>query len=124
MKSCIKILRGNPPPWAHGRVIRVPFKKVFFPVSIVYEFSGDIYEFLWKPFSMSEFAGFKNIDMCKEEKNVQGKALAEYQAKNASFFWRAPLGKPQKKIIFLVARPLRPLAFRNFFPYIKKFFFP
>ena len=42
------------------------------------------------------------------------------------------LGKPQKKVIFLVARPIRPLvppaplglvAMEPFFPYIKKSFF-
>ena len=30
------------------------------------------------------------------------------------------LGKPQKRVIFLVARQLRPSVFKVFFPYIKK----
>ena len=70
MKNCTKIVffaRGKP----HGRVILVPFKKCPFssPVSAVYEFfKGASFEF-----SMSEV-----------------KALAEYPAKNASFFYVLP----------------------------------
>ena len=47
-----------------GRVILVPFKSVFssfqFPLYMKF-YSGDIFEFLCMPYSMSEFAGFKNI---------------------------------------------------------------
>ena len=52
-----------------------------------------------------------------------------WMAVNKTDFCRLLIGKPQKKVIFLIARPLRPLAptplsgHRNFFPYIKKKFF-
>ena len=45
----------------HGRVILVPFKKCLFQflVSAENDFLEDIFFFM--PFSVSEFAGFKNI---------------------------------------------------------------
>ena len=52
----------------HGRVILMLFKKCLyqFPVSAVYEFfSGNIFNFFKNPFSMSEFADFKNINIKK-----------------------------------------------------------
>ena len=66
MKNCIKfVVFLSEVIHPYGRAILVPYKKClfqfpFFAVCIWF-FSGDIFELFLKPFSMSEFAGFKNI---------------------------------------------------------------
>ena len=63
LKNCINLFFSKV-IHPYGRVILVPFKKCIFQfsVSAVYDFfKGTFLNLIFMAFSMSEFAGFKNI---------------------------------------------------------------
>ena len=62
------------------------FQKVPFPVSAVYKnFQGTFLNFFVCNFSMSEFAGFKNIYLKTLTRIQSLKALADFSAKNREY---------------------------------------